>query len=145
MIKLKSFENSCNNRPAPKVFSYYSDNYIYDESSGLLQKSPVPLNDFERIQSYYSTVLDRVLDHFGVFDSSAPVDDSSKLQKLVSDLSEIGILYDRAEEIRAQYCLDDSFSVLDVYNYLSEKSSSLKKELENKILDKEGKNNEEKT
>lgn len=101
----------------------------------------------EKIQSFSSCALDKILDKF--LDVSNYVNPNAKITDevfdytdLKSDLADLGDLYDKAEFYKEQFGLPLEYSVNEVYKWLNSKSQELGFNIEKLLKEKGVMNNE---
>lgn len=135
--------------------SYYTQSFNSKESEYKLSKDGLSLEVVgeidvqEKIQSFSSCALDKILDKF--LDISNYVNPNAKITDevfdytdLKSDLADLGDLYDKAEFYKEQFGLPLEYSANEVYKWLDSKSHELGYTIENLLKQKGVMNNETK-
>jgi hypothetical protein len=139
--------------------SFYTQSFISKEPEYKLSKDGLSLEVVgeidvqEKIQSFSSCALDKILDKFldvsnYVNPNATIVDEVFDYTDLKSDLADLGDLYDKAEFYKEQFGLPLEFSANEVYSWLNSKSRELGYTIENLLKQKgvmkdETKENEE--
>lgn len=134
--------------------SYYTQSFNSKELEYKLSKDGLSLEVVgeidvqEKIQSFSSCALDKILDKF--LDVSNYVNPNAKITDeifdytdLKSDLADLGDLYDKAEFYKEQFDLPLEYSANEVYKWLDSKSQELGFTIENLLKDKKGVMNNE--
>lgn len=135
--------------------SYYTQSFDSKELEYKLSKDGLSLEVVgeidvqEKIQSFSSCALDKILDKF--LDVSNYVNPNAKITDevfdytdLKSDLADLGDLYDKAEFYKEQFGLPLEYSANEVYKWLNSKSHELGYTIENLLKEKGVMNNETK-
>lgn len=135
--------------------SYYTQSFNSKELEYKLSKDGLSLEVVgeidvqEKIQSFSSCALDKILDKF--LDVSNYVNPNAKITDevfdytdLKSDLADLGDLYDKAEFYKEQFDLPLEYSANEVYKWLDSKSQELGFTIENLLSKKGVMNNETK-
>lgn len=103
----------------------------------------------EKIQSFSSCALDKILDKFldvsnYVVPNAKITDEVFDYTDLKSDLADLGDLYDKAEFYKEQFDLPLEYSANEVYKWLNSKSQELGFNIEKLLKEKGVINNETK-
>lgn len=141
--------------------SFYTQSFISKEPEYKLSKDGLSLEVVgeidvqEKIQSFSSCSLDKILDKFldvsnSINSNATIVDEVFDYTDLKSDLADLGDLYDKAEFYKEQFGLPLEYSANEVYKWLNSKSHELGYTIENLLKEKgvmkdETKKNEEKS
>ena len=94
-------------------FSETRPSYVLNESTNELERLPSDEDVQAKIDSILSTALERILDRYLPQDVQES-DEIADYAAVRADLSELGEMYERAEEYRERYGLPDAMSVNDV-------------------------------
>lgn len=135
--------------------SYYTQSFNSKEPEYKLSKDGLSLEVVgeidvqEKIQSFSSCALDKILDKF--LDVSNYVNPNAKITDevfnytdLKADLVYLGELYDKAEFYKEQFDLPLEYSANEVYKWLNSKSQELGFNIEKLLKEKGVMNNETK-
>lgn len=135
--------------------SYYTQSFDTKELEYKLSKDGLSLEVVgeidvqEKIQSFSSCALDKILDKF--LDVSNYINPNAKITDevfdytdLKSDLADLADLYDKAEFYKAEFDLPLEYSANEVYKWLDSKSRELGFTIENLLKEKGVMNNETK-
>lgn len=102
--------------------------YVLNESTNELERLPSDEDFQAKIDSFVSTALNRILDRYLPQDVQES-DDIADYASVKSDLSDLGEMYERAEEYRERYGLPDTMSVNDVFAAVQAKADELAKKI----------------
>lgn len=119
-----------NSQDYTQQFSDTVPDYILDPVSNELERSPIDKNIQQYIQSYIDVALDRALEKF-LPDKVVEDDLVADYTEKHDDLCVLADSINLAEDYRERYKLPDSYSVVDIYNFIDKEASSLKSKLQN--------------
>lgn len=129
-LKYKTIETRVK---SSQSFSEEVPDYILDEHTNELQKSPIFKNIQDFITSHIDTALERALERFTV-PNAIEEDIVNDYTERVNDLSVLGDAIETAERYRDLLKLPDSYSIAQIYDAVDKSSQELKlrlKEVQN--------------
>lgn len=110
-------------------FSQFVDDFILNEKTNTLEKSPTPKDTQAYIQSFEKCALESILESFGA--QPDVVDDRGvrDFTAVKQDLAAVGEAYEIAENYRERLQLGDDMSVAEVYQRMSKYADDLEQQL----------------
>lgn len=128
--KLDDAQASINN--VAQTFSTKQPSYVLNDSTGELERLPIDEDIQERIESYLTSALDRVLERYLPQDVSSENDEVADYTAATADLADLGEMYEKAESYREKYHLGNDMSIREIYDFIGERA----KDLANKISER---------